>query len=173
MTTNFIFLLDQLTKIAGVLGFSLSLYVFCINRRDKKPRLILKIFHEVINNDINEYGFSAPPDDEVVITVYNPALIRARLVSLEIELGSKRNRKSKSISLENSPFDKPPLWIEPHDKISLGSEMESFLMWLDTDLQEKNIQVVATISSGKNYRSNKMRRNTQSFFYSVKKERAG
>jgi hypothetical protein len=167
MTINFDFLLDLSLKIVGVLGFFLSLYVFYINRIDKKPQLRLEIFHEVINNDD---GFpSIPPDDGVAITIYNPALIRARLVSLEIEFGSKSNRKSKSISLENSPFANPPLWIEPHDKISLGSDMESFLTWLNADLEDKNIQVVAKISSGKIYRSNKMERNTQSFYFSVKK----
>jgi hypothetical protein len=174
MTINFDFLIDLSTKIVGVLGFLLSLYVFYVNRTDKKPQLKLEIFHEVIDNDDNnEYGFSSPPDDSVVITIYNPALIRARLVSLEIESGSKKDRKSKSIFLENSPFSKPPSWVEPHDKISLWSDMESFLMWLGTDLQDENIQAVAKISSGKNYRSNKMKRNLYSFYYSVKNGKAG
>ena len=174
MTIDFDFLIDLLTKTVGVLGFLLSLYVFYVNRSDKKPQLKLEIFHEIVYSDErDDYGFPPPPDDGVIITIYNPALIRARLVSLKVEFGSKKNRNSKDISLDDSPFAKPPLWVEPHDKITFGADMESFLMWLDTDFQDKNIQVAGTISSGKSYRSKKLKHNSQSFYYSVKNKNAG
>jgi hypothetical protein len=166
MTTDFDFSLDLLTKIVGVLGFLLSLYVFYVNRADKRPQLKIEIFHEVAYSDErDDYGFPSPPDDGVIITIYNSALIRARLVSLKVEYGSKRNRNSKDIFLDDSPFAKPPLWVEPHDKISLGADMESFSMWLNTDFQDNNIEVVGTISSGKSYRSNKMKHNSESVNY--------
>ena len=157
--------LDFFVKLAGVLGFLLSIVSLWENRRDKQQRLKVMIYHEVVHN---QPEFPSPPDDGAVILIYNPALVKVRVLSVDIKYDIKNLSRTKDIFLDNTPFKRAkeniPEWIEPRDIVRFGTEMEHFLNWLHCG--DAEIRVIVTIASGKQFESKQLKFNKSSLYFS-------
>jgi len=156
MTSNILIIASIIANFAGALGFLLSIYVFVVYRRDKRPRLNVAIGRSVA---ITQEADGLPPIELFYIDISNPSDRRIKVLSIQIEyverLGFFRRRVSRNIyphfqSEENFPFIMPT-----GDNTSFVSDMDEFSNWLTEEKVSGKIQVKAIINdaTGNQYRS--------------------
>ncbi len=119
--------------IAGVLGFFLSLYTYFTSRLDKRPKLDVDLFQDVIEYKDEEFG-SMPPEDMVFLDVTNPGNRRVKVLSKWIEVSRgflfirwRKHRRDYPYFMGKSE----PYWLPPGDNSTYGTEWRDFQLWLN------------------------------------------
>lgn len=156
---------DEIYKIGTAFiylgGLGLSIYNFILNRKDKIPRLVIRVSKETTDYSISEEGIESPPEDYFVISIANPSDKRIKISS--IFLSQKDKNYFLTPSKEKPPYlsgMKIPSVLSPYDSTTYVTPWDEFIYWLSDLLckeQEVTVKIWVVDAIGKSYSGNKLK----------------
>jgi len=124
-----------IADLAGFLALILSVYVFFVSRRDKKPRLTVGVDVAEVEVQYDETGYpETPPLDILFIDVANPSERRVKVQSVMIEIarfvGPIKYRRVREHYPHLHSKPEPPAFVTPGDDLVFSTELDEFVYWI-------------------------------------------